>query len=103
MPEVPAAITSTRLRNAVAAGDARAVYEVGLRHFEGRGVARDTAGAARWFRVAADMGHAPAQYRLGNLLERGDASVRRDTAEAMRLYQRAADAGNRKAMHNLAA
>ncbi len=36
MPEVPAAITSTRLRNAVAAGDARAVYEVGLRHFEGR-------------------------------------------------------------------
>lgn len=103
VPELPQGITSARLRQAVEAGEARAIYEVGIRLFEGRGVQRDSAAAARWFRIAADQDHAPAIYRLGNMLERGDAVVRRDIPEAMRLYERAAAAGNRKAMHNLAA
>jgi localization factor PodJL len=103
VPELPQGITSGRLRQAVEAGEARAIYEVGIRLFEGRGVQRDSAAAARWLRLAADQDHAPAIYRLGNMLERGDAVVRRDIPEAMRLYERAAAAGNRKAMHNLAA
>ena len=98
---VPAEITPPSLALAAKQGDPLAFFEIGARYTDGRGVAGDFAEAAKWYRLAADKGFAPAQYRLANLLEKGT-GVPRDIAAAKALYERAADAGNASAMHNLA-
>jgi hypothetical protein len=36
--------------------------------YQGRGVAHSDAEAARWFRKAADQGHAQAKHKLGIML-----------------------------------
>jgi len=89
------------LREAAAAGDPKALYEIGNRYAEGRGVAGDMASAARWYERAAEHGLAPAQYRLGSFYEKG-IGVARDVAKARHWYQQAAERGNASAMHNLA-
>ena len=53
------------------------------------------------FERAAAHGLVPAQYRIGNLYEKG-IGVSRDYALASLWYQRAAENGNARAMHNLA-
>jgi TPR repeat protein len=40
---------------------------VGVLHREGWGVERDYAEAVKWFRAAAEQGHAKAQYNLGRM------------------------------------
>jgi localization factor PodJL len=99
--KLPAAIGGQALRDAAAAGDPAAAYEVGTRFAEGRGVALNFEEAARWLERAANQGLAPAQYRLGSLYEKGH-GVKRDVEAARKLYIAAADQGNAKAMHNLA-
>ncbi|MGX5667832.1 peptidoglycan-binding protein [Rhizobium daejeonense] len=98
---VPEAISPPSLVIAAKEGDPVALFEIGARYTDGRGVASDFAEAAKWYQLAADRGFAPAQYRLANLYEKGT-GVPRDIAAAKRLYQQAADAGNASAMHNLA-
>lgn len=98
---VPAEITPPSLSLAAKQGDPLALFEIGSRYTDGRGVPGDFAEAAKWYRLSADKGFAPAQYRLANLLEKGT-GVPRDIAAAKALYQQAADAGNASAMHNLA-
>lgn len=101
---LPAAAESAlpaRLRDAAAAGDARAEYEIASRYLEGRGVIMNLQQAAHWFERAAGHDLAPAQYRLGSLYEKGQ-GVKKDLVKARRLYRAAADSGNGKAMHNLA-
>ncbi|MFN7010382.1 MAG: peptidoglycan-binding protein [Allorhizobium sp.] len=98
---IPAEITPPSLVLAAKQGDPLALFEIGARYTDGRGVAGDFAEAAKWYRLAADKGFAPAQYRLANLLEKGT-GVPRDIAAAKALYEKAADAGNASAMHNLA-
>ncbi len=97
---IPPGISPT-LRDAVAAGAPAAQYELALRLFEGRGLPKDQAAAARWFERAASLGLAPAQYRLGSMLEKGS-GVPTDRAAAKRWYLKAAEAGNARAAHNLA-
>ena len=97
---IPSGISPT-LRDAVAAGEPAAQYELALRLFEGRGAPKDQSAAARWFERAATMGLAPAQYRLGSMLEKG-IGVPPDRAAAKRWYLKAAEAGNVRAAHNLA-
>ena len=92
---------SASLRDAAAAGQPNAQYELALRLFEGRGLPKDQPAAARWFERAASLGLAPAQYRLGLMYERG-IGVTRDPAAAKRWYVKAAEAGNTRAAHNLA-
>ncbi|HWD12674.1 peptidoglycan-binding protein [Pseudochrobactrum sp. sp1633] len=89
------------LRNAAEGGDARALYEIGMRYTDGRGVASDFAEAAKWYALSAERGFAPAQYRLGNFNEKG-LGMPRDAAKATKLYEQAAAQGNASAMHNLA-
>lgn len=98
---VPAEITPPSLSLAAKQGDPLALFEIGARYTDGRGVTSDFAEAAKWYRLSADKGFAPAQYRLANLLEKGT-GVPRDIQAAKALYQKAADAGNASAMHNLA-
>jgi TPR repeat protein len=39
---------------------------------DGDGVPEDDAEAARWYRLAADQGHAPAQFNLGLMHATGE-------------------------------
>ena len=54
----------------------------------------------RWFRLAADQGHADAQFELGVKYETGE-GVPQDDAEAVRWYRLAAEQGYVGAQHNL--
>jgi localization factor PodJL len=98
---LPIAIGGARLRNAAAAGDAAAAYEIATRFAEGRGVPANLDEAARWYERAASKGLAPAQFRYASLLEKGQ-GVKKDLGQARKLYLAAAAKGNAKAMHNLA-
>lgn len=89
------------LREAAANGDARALFEIGNRYTEGRGVTANFAKAAEWYSQSAALGFAPAEYRLGNFNEKG-LGMPRDTVKAQTWYQMAAQHGNASAMHNLA-
>jgi localization factor PodJL len=99
--ELPEAIGSQRLRDAAAAGDPAAAFEVAGRYAEGRGVLQDMRNAVAWYERAASTGLAAAQYRLGSIYEKG-LGVPRDLVKAQEWYGTAAQAGNVKAMHNLA-
>lgn len=89
------------LREAAASGDPKALYEIGNRYADGRGVTADAAQAAAWYGRAAEEGLAVAQYRFANMNEKGN-GVPRDIAMAKSWYERAAEQGNAGAMHNLA-
>lgn len=97
---LPASI-SPAMRQALAASEPGAEYELAIRYAEGRGVPQSAAEAARWLERAAHAGFAPAQFRLAGLNEKGD-GVRKDTQAARKLYLAAASRGHAKAMHNLA-
>jgi localization factor PodJL len=99
--EVPADAGPIPLRDAAAAGDSKALFEIGARYAEGRGVKADMGEAAKWYEKSGELGFAPAQYRIGNLFEKGS-GVTRDIAKAKTWYQLAANQGNASAMHNLA-
>jgi localization factor PodJL len=98
---LPVAIGGARLRNAAAAGDPAAAYEVAMRFMEGRGVPANLEEAAKWLERAASKGLVPAQFRYASMLEKGQ-GVRKDLAAAQKLYVAAAAKGHAKAMHNLA-
>lgn len=98
---VPAEITPPSLSIAAKDGDPLALFEIGARYTEGRGVANNFAEAAKWYKLSADKGFALAQYRLANFLEKGT-GLAPDIKEAKRYYEMAAASGNASAMHNLA-
>lgn len=98
---VPAGIAPPSLADAAVKGDRQALFEIGARFTDGRGVPADRTEAAKWYKLAADRGLAPAQYRLGNMYEKAN-GVERNLSEAKRYYQMAAEQGNAGAMHNLA-
>ncbi|MBE0691887.1 MAG: SEL1-like repeat protein, partial [Aquamicrobium sp.] len=98
---IPLEAGPVALREAAAAGDPKALFEIGNRYAEGRGVAEDMAKAASWYEKAAEQGLAPAQYRVGSFYEKG-VGVARDVAKAKHWYLKAAESGNASAMHNLA-
>jgi localization factor PodJL len=52
-------------------------------------------------RIAANLGYAPAQRRLGKLYEDGGAGVQKDAVEGRRWTQQAAANGDARGMHNL--
>ncbi len=101
LPFIPTEAGPEPLRDAAAKGDSKALFEIGNRYMDGRGVASDYAKAAHWYDLAAERGFAPAEYRLGNFYEKG-LGLSRDLAKAKTYYQRAAEQGNASAMHNLA-
>ncbi|WP_256748894.1 peptidoglycan-binding protein [Mesorhizobium sp. Mes31] len=99
--DIPANAGPAALRDAAANGDAKALFEIGSRYAESRGVKEDMAAAAKWYEKAAELGFAPAEYRIGNFYEKG-IGVARDIKKAKTWYQLAAEQGNASAMHNLA-
>ncbi|WP_181408183.1 peptidoglycan-binding protein [Pararhizobium mangrovi] len=101
VPAVPEAIGPAALRKAAEKGDPKALFEIGARYTEGRGVDTDLGEAAKWYEAAATRGFAPAEYRLANFYEKGS-GVDRNVDTAKNWYTKAAKAGNISAMHNLA-
>ncbi len=68
---VPGDAGPAPLREAASGGDPKALYEIGMRFADGRGVKADPKKAAEWYEKAAELGLAPAQYRIGNFYEKG--------------------------------
>lgn len=101
-PNVTNVTTETleQTKNAAEQGDASAQYNLGLRYVDGRGVAKDSAEAAKWFRKAADQGNANGQFELGYMYENGK-GVAKDEVEAVKWYQKAAAQGNADAIRRL--
>ncbi|MER8461624.1 peptidoglycan-binding protein [Mesorhizobium sp. M1396] len=99
--DIPADAGPVALRDAAASGDAKALFEIGSRYAESRGVKEDMAAAAKWYEKSAELGFAPAEYRIGNFYEKG-IGVARDIKKAKTWYQLSAEQGNASGMHNLA-
>lgn len=97
----PIKVSAPRLAEAAAGGDPAAMFEIGARYAEGRGIAQDIPEAARWYERAANRGLAMAQFRLASLYERGQ-GIAADRNLASLWYEKAARQGNARAMHNLA-
>lgn len=103
----PAMSREDSLRQAAVQGDANAQFTVGQEYLEGKGpevqlpVNERLSKAARWFRRAAENGHAASQYRLATLYELGQGAPK-DINISTNWYERAAESGHVKAMHNLA-
>jgi TPR repeat protein len=77
-----------------------ALFREGQRHDRGDGVPVDMAEAARWYRMAAERGHAGAQVSLGVMLSQG-LGVARDEAQAVRWFSEAAQAGDASGQYSL--
>ena len=60
----------------------------------------DPAEAAKWYRLAAEKGHAIAQNNLGGMYAYGR-GVPQDDAEAVKWYRQAAEQGEAEAQYNL--
>ncbi len=76
-----------------AEGNIGAQYNLGLAYSQGLGLAPDPKEAARWFRLAADQGFAPAAASLGLMYFKGE-GVPVDHAEAVRLFRIGAEGGD---------
>ena len=80
----------------------RAQFNLGIMYANGEGVLKDDAEAVKWYRLAAEQGHANAQYNLGVMYDNG-IGVLKDDAEAVKWYRLAAEQGYANAQHNLGA
>ncbi len=82
-----------------------APYELGLMHETGYGddIFRDESYAAQLFTKSADLGHAEANFRLGDAYEHGKLSCPRDPALCVHFYTGAAQQSHPLAMMALCA
>jgi len=73
-------------------GDSYAQWRLGFIYEQGLGVPVDYVESARWWRMAADQGHAGAQFSIGYCYARGE-GVPRDLAEAVKWYHKSSAQG----------
>lgn len=83
-----------------AAGDAQALYNLGVAHAEGRAVPRDAARAVDLYRRAAEGGSVLAAFNLAQAYRKGDGTAT-DPAEAARWYAYGAKRGDYRAGNEL--
>jgi TPR repeat protein len=88
------------IRAKAEAGDAASQYELGVRYYNGNGVAKDFAEAAKWYRKAADQRLAVAQGSLAACYFLGE-GVSEDYAEAVTWLRKAAEQNDPGAQHLL--
>ena len=79
---------------------ARALYDLGVWHFNGDGVEKDLREAVKWFRKAAEQGLKDAQYNLGVCYKKGE-GVEKDFREAVKWFRKAAEQSDALAQFNL--
>lgn len=80
--------------------DAKALYNIGLRYFNGDSVAQDYAKTIDCFRQAAEQGNAAAQCNLGECYYYGR-GVRQDYTQAVEWFRQAAEQGHATAQYVL--
>ena len=80
--------------------DAKALYNIGLRYFNGDSIAQDYTKAVDWYRKAAEQGNAAAQNHLGECYYYGR-GVTQDYTQAVVWYRKAAEQGDAAAQNNL--
>jgi TPR repeat protein len=90
------------IQTKAAQGFVKQELELAAAYFAGRGVPKDLALSAYWYRKAGDQGNPAAQVYLGYLYTFG-IGVPQDTAEAIRWYRRAASSNSPQGEVNLAA
>lgn len=85
-------MTNKELRNAAAAGDAEAQYDLGMMYLSGtHGFPKHFAKAYHWFLQSAAQGHTDAQFTLGTLYIFGrDKDIPQDYQQARYWYEKAA-------------
>jgi len=83
------------------AGDDQAQFGVGYLYDKGLGVPSDPAEAIRWYRMAAEQGHASSQLNLGALYQEGREDLPADPGRAADWFRLAAEQGNPNAQYNL--
>jgi TPR repeat protein len=71
------------------AGEAKAMFELGLNHLLGFGTRIDKAAAAEWIHRAAEKGHPDAYFVYGQICQRGEIRPK-DQQEALRWFRLAA-------------
>ena len=79
----------------------RPPHSLGVAYENGQGVKQDRSEAVRWYRKAAEQGHADAQCNLGIRYTNGQEGLKQDHAEAVCWYRKAAEQGHAKAQYNL--
>ena len=89
-----------QLQRRAVEGDADAQFRLGIKYFNGEGVAKDEGQTTFWFHKAAEQEHTLAQYNLGVMYEAG-LGVPEDDAQAASWYRRAAEQGHALAQNNL--
>jgi hypothetical protein len=100
LPMVVAAASATdAVRLMAEQGNAKAQNHLGNMYAAGRGLTKDSAEAAKWYRKAAEQGLADAQSTLGVMYAEGD-GVARDEVEALVWFILAARGGDQDARKN---
>ena len=89
------------LRALAEQGNAEAQFNLAYRYVAGRGVPQDGAEAVRWWRAAADQGHAGSRVAIAVMYSGGLLGVTQDEAEAVRWFRLAADQGKATAQRYL--
>ena len=74
------------------AGDTTGQLNLGVMYARGSGVPKDYAEAVKWYRMAAEQGHAKAQFNLAVMYARGR-GVPEDDVRAYAWYNLAAEQG----------
>lgn len=87
-------------QRAAAAGDARAMNDIGVLYYEGHGVTKDYQRAREWYEKAAAAGNGPAMANLGFIYMEG-LGVTKDYNQARQWYEKGAAAGAGRAMAHL--
>jgi TPR repeat protein len=88
-----------RYREGARAGNGRAMADLGIMYFTGRGgLPKDDPEAVLWFRRGAEAGDALAMAYLGAGYWSGVGGLPREASEAVRWYRKGADAGGGRAM-----
>jgi TPR repeat protein len=76
------------------------VIALGSVYEDGRGLAKDEAEAARWYRKAAERGNTYGMVALALMYDNGR-GVAKDITEALKWYRKAAKLGNELAQREL--
>ena len=86
---------------AAARKEAEEAYKIAEDYYYGRnGKPKNEAEAVKWYRKAAEQGHADAQFDLGYCYKEGE-GVTQDYSEAVKWYRKAAEQGHATAQNNL--
>ena len=88
------------LKTAADAGDKDAQFNLGMRYYEGNGIAKNMSTAFQYLKPLADAGYTKAYLPVADMYHRGQ-GVAKDRNAAEMWYKKAAEAGNAKARNIL--